>query len=219
MRKPNLFLDKMKHILLNDKVSVDIIEGPIGLIASGGTDSTLLMYVLMKEHKDPLHIFTCSSNYKGRANALIVPKIIEKCIQLTGNINVIHHGFYVETQDKTNLFNHSIKMLDEGTINALYTGITANPPHNVVQSFRDINIENDERNPDVIRSTWVYNNKMHIPFTNVDKREIAKLYNTLNLNSLFVHTRSCEKVGEIEYYDHCGECWWCEERKWGFGTL
>lgn len=210
----------MKQIFLNDKVTIDIVDGPIGLIASGGADSSLLMYILMKEHKDPLHIFTCSSNFKGRANAVIVPQVIERCIQLTNNINVIHHGFYVELQDKINLFEYPFKVLSEEKINVLYTGLTANPPHDVVHSFRDINIENDERDPTVIRNTWAYNNKIHIPFTNVDKKVIADLYKELGLlESLFPITRSCEKVGEIEYYDHCGECWWCEERKWGFGLL
>lgn len=201
-------------------INVEIINRPIGLIASGGTDSSILMYILMKTHKDPLHIFTCSSNLKDRKNALIVPQVIEKCIQLTGNINIIHHSFYVDIQDKTNLFDYPYKFLNSGVINALYTGVTANPPYNVTEKFIDENTENSERDPTITRPTVHQNGKFHTPFTNLNKQDIANLYDTYNLRDvLFPITRSCESIGDTSNKKHCGKCWWCEERVWGFGSL
>ena len=41
----------------------------------------------------------------------------------------------------------------------------------------------------------------------------------LGLGVLFPVTRSCELKGKLEYYGHCGKCWWCEERQWGFDQL
>lgn len=210
----------MRQVKLGNTVTIDIVDGPVGLIASGGTDSSLLMYILMKEHSEPLHIFTCSSNFKGRANAVVVPTVIEKCIQLTKNINIIHHNFYVDIQDKDNLFGYPAQFLNEGKINILYTGVTANPPNKVADKFHDVNTENDERDPTILRSTWSKDKKIHVPFTNIDKKEVAKIYRELGLlKSLFPRTRSCEKIETLEYYDHCGSCWWCDERLWGFGKL
>jgi len=43
------------------------------------------------------------------------------------------------------------------------------------------------------------------------------------LETLFPVTRSCEwnehVVGEDPGMEHCGNCWWCHERKWAFGRL
>ena len=53
------------------------------------------------------------------------------------------------------------------------------------------------------------------PFFNLDKRQIAELYKQHNLlDTLFPLTVSC--ITEIT---HCGECWFCKERIWGFGKL
>ena len=63
----------------------------------------------------------------------------------------------------------------------------------------------------------------------VDKRMIAHLYKHFNvLEELLPHTRSCEWHEGFENNGvivpnpkdgHCGECWWCRERKWAFGKL
>jgi len=57
------------------------------------------------------------------------------------------------------------------------------------------------------------------PFSNVDKKAIAELYEHYNLiDTLFPMTRSCE--AETNYFSkHCGKCWWCGEREYGFGRL
>ena len=61
--------------------------------------------------------------------------------------------------------------------------------------------------------------KYQRPFRNHHKRHIAELYNTFNvMDDLFPLTRSCEKV-TTDFSLHCGKCWFCKERKWGFGPL
>jgi 7-cyano-7-deazaguanine synthase in queuosine biosynthesis len=35
---------------------------------------------------------------------------------------------------------------------------------------------------------------------------------------IFPITRSCESWTN-DFSKHCGECWWCKEREWGFGRL
>ena len=53
---------------------------------------------------------------------------------------------------------------------------------------------------------------------NFDKKELAQIYKEYDLlDTLFPVTRSCEGWQNIT--GHCGKCWWCEERMWGFGKL
>ena len=57
----------------------------------------------------------------------------------------------------------------------------------------------------------------------------AHVYKHCDLtDALFTHTRSCEWHEGFEFNgklvpnpedEHCGECWWCQERKWAFGRL
>ena len=65
------------------------------------------------------------------------------------------------------------------------------------------------------------------PICHINKRDLALLYGQEGiLDTVYPLTRSCEHV----YWEedgtpnhptegHCGECWWCEERMWGFGRL
>jgi len=43
------------------------------------------------------------------------------------------------------------------------------------------------------------------------------------MDSLFPVTRSCEwkesMGGDDPGLEHCGTCWWCEERLWAFNKL
>jgi 7-cyano-7-deazaguanine synthase in queuosine biosynthesis len=206
----------MNRIELANNTIIEIPEGPIGISCSGGTDSSLLLYILMKHTKDPIHIFTLSNNKKGRANAVVVPRVIERCIQLTDNINVIHHSYYSEDQTESSLFDTQREYLKSKTISCVFFGVTANPPSDVVFS----STSTEERDPTVIKNEVDYNGFLRRPFVNKDKKTIAKIYTDLNLmDTLFPVTRSCEQSGILEYYDHCGQCWWCEERQWGFNRV
>ena len=64
----------------------------VGVMLSGGVDSAILLYYLMKHCLNTIHIYTTGSNIKYRRNSIIAPKVVEKCIQLTGNNKVIHHN-------------------------------------------------------------------------------------------------------------------------------
>jgi tRNA(Ile)-lysidine synthase TilS/MesJ len=46
--------------------NLELLEGPIGISCSGGADSSLLLYLLMKHSKEKIHIFTSVSNFKQR---------------------------------------------------------------------------------------------------------------------------------------------------------
>jgi 7-cyano-7-deazaguanine synthase in queuosine biosynthesis len=197
---------------------IKLFDNKIGLYHSGGADSSLLLYVLMKYTTDNIHIFTCASKEKNYASAKVSNRVIEKCIELTGNNNIMHHTHYVDSQNDEVLFSPQKYYVAAGELDILYTGVTANPPVEISNTFNEESTENIERDPSVERSVFIHEYNIYTPFTNINKQVIGKMYDELGLTTtLFPLTRSCEDRSLSD--GHCGECWWCQERQWGFGKL
>ncbi len=192
---------------------IHIHDGPVGVSCSGGADSSLLLFILMKYSQDPIHIFTCASKLKNYTAAATTTKVIDECIKITGNNNIFHHIHYVDEQTLDNLFYQDQFV----NIQVLYTAITKNPPDEITNGFKNTSAE-IERHPGTIRPLYSLNKKVYMPFANIDKKEISWMYKELQLlDNLFPLTRSCESFTLTK--GHCGECWWCEEREWAFGKL
>ena len=197
-------------------VEIDIAQGPIGISASGGADSSLLLYILLSNHPGPIHAFTCVSEEKHRGSGAASQRVVQRCIELTGNDNIIHHMWYVKRQDNDQLVPLQMRYQQLGIYGLRYVGVTADPPADVSSRFLHPTTETAWRDPLVTRD--VHLGDVYRPFTNIDKREIARLYAELGLlDTLFPVTRSCESTSQG--HDHCGTCWWCEERYWAFGRL
>lgn len=197
-------------------VELEIFDKENGIVVSGGADSALLLYFLLKFSKNKIHIFTLCNKVKGTESPKCAIDVVFKCAELTGNYNLNHHISYISTNfSPEQLFSLPTKTITNGLI---YTGITANPPYNESKNF----FENDlnyvlERDPSKFRPTLVEN--FYMPWTNIDKKKINEIYHHYNLlDSLFPLTRSCETLDTISE-KHCGNCWWCHERQWGFGKL
>ena len=117
--------------------NLEIFKGPVGISCSGGADSSLLLYLLMKYSKEKIHIFTTVSNFKQRKTSQVILNVINQCIKLTGNINIEHHLHYCEEQNIKNLFSICKEWLSNDYIKVMYTGITNNPPIEVLNSFNN----------------------------------------------------------------------------------
>lgn len=200
-----------------NNISLDIHPGPIGISVSGGADSAILLYILMKYSLDPIHVFSCSSKEKNRISPHVALDVIDKCIDLTKNSNVNHHIYFVDKQTLSSWMAGLILYVNNKLVEIMYTGVTSMPPQEVTESFGVSNGLEDKRSPKDIRPLY-YPNKIYTPFFNIDKRQICELYKELGvLDELYPVTRSCENL----YFTsgHCGQCWWCKERLWGFGYL
>jgi 7-cyano-7-deazaguanine synthase in queuosine biosynthesis len=202
----------MKNIkVLNTYINLH--DGPIGVSLSGGADSSLLLYILMANVKEHIHVFTCSSKEKLYSTSISSVNVIRKCIELTGNNNINHHVHYVDKQKIENLFYED----QFKSINILYTAITSNPPKSITDKFSN-NLTELDRNPETKKKFYSEKLEFYSPFVNIDKQQIHLMYKELNLlDTLFPVTRSCES--KIQRTEHCGQCWWCEERLWAFGKL
>jgi 7-cyano-7-deazaguanine synthase in queuosine biosynthesis len=210
----------MKTIQINN-LNFDLHDGPVGIAHSGGADSAIMLCVLMKYVTGPIHVYTCANSFKQRRNPVIALRVIDKLLDITGRTDVYHHTYFTERQTFNTLFDPLNDVIIRGDINMLYTAVTANPPQDILtnqQIFTSDNGLSKERDAGIIRPK--YNGpgkKVYSPWWNVDKRFIATVYNELSMTeTLFPITRSCEDPSLLE--GHCGICWWCEERKWAFGS-
>ena len=192
-------------------VEFKILEGNLGVSFSGGTDSSLVLYMLMRDY--PGHITVFNTSWHERPNHVEASKrVYEKCKELTGHTNSTMIDTAIgENHNEHNLFITPMQYQREGKIDYVYTGLTANPP--VELKYSEHKIQKREQR----REKNIDDNNFYLPFVNENKKTIAKLYEEFNLmESLFPLTFSCVVSKTL---DHCNECWWCEERKWGFGKL
>jgi hypothetical protein len=127
-------------------------------------------------------------------------------------------------------------------LDAIYIGLTINPPINDMKTYFTNNSDgldverimghingrdmtrDGPTDPEVM--TCHYENnitvKQIIPFVNLNKKAVKKMYEHYNvMETLYPITYSCEKVLEVknEPLTHCGYCFFCLERKWGFGRI
>ena len=195
---------------------------------SGGADSALMLYKILQNNKEHTHIFTYANNTLMLKNVTASTAVVNKCVELTGNHRVTHHVIHNEG-DKPNGVDPLIDMVEPWVnkldINTLYLGVTKNPPIEISDKFMYATWK------DSTRDTVGENETLHIddgfkiktPWINIDKRGLANIYRQEGLlDTLFPVTYSCEwypRDGDDPGTEHCGKCWWCQEREWGFERL
>lgn len=206
----------------NEKTHFVLHEGNVGVCVSGGADSAILLYLIMKFATKPITIFTIASQQKQLTTAHVAMNVISKCAELTGNYNFVHLVDYVPAQTRENVFIRPEQFLAKEMVDVIYTGVTKNPPDEVCNTFINETPETEDRDPNVVRDT--VRGKWITPWTNLNKADIYDLYVANDLvTTLFPFTRSCEWIPDmVDVADpksgHCGKCWWCEERNWGFNN-
>ena len=216
-------MEKDKKIIVISDISFDIHDGPIGISVSGGADSSLLLYILMKYCECDIHVFTCASKQKHRVAPSIVTAVIDKCIDDTNfKYSVYHHVYFVDVQTKQALFGGLATISRPLNLSVIYTAITNNPTVEITNTFKNgDNGLSGIRDPSVQKPVYhefTENTRIYTPLANIDKVKVRKIYDELIItDSIFPITRSCESLSLKK--GHCGDCWWCEERMWAFGRL
>jgi 7-cyano-7-deazaguanine synthase in queuosine biosynthesis len=190
---------------------LETINEPVTIIVSGGADSALLLFLLLKQQTTTTHIITLTNKKKFYRNLIPSVDVVKFCVTETNNNKVTHTILYSDFQDQIS-FN---SMLDSVTTPKLIIGFTDLPPEDAGLGM-PVLPEQDFRLRPKPRQLW--SDDVYTPFVNLNKFEIATIYSQLNLtNTLFPLTMSCESLDDIA--QHCGVCWWCKERQWGFGRL
>lgn len=197
-----------------------LADKKIGISLSGGADSALLAFILMNNYDGDLHFFTHASQEKSFRTVKNSILVIERCIELTKKINCYHHIKYDRQQQRDTFLNFLLDSVDSKIIDVMYTGTTSAPPNYIQKNFNEQLPEgiNARRDQNRIKQLYTHNNRLFHPLINFSKKEIFSMYRDLNiLDTIYPVTNSCENLHQ--HSGHCGECWWCEERKWAFDTL
>lgn len=213
----------------------------VGIWMSGGADSSLLCYLLaesIKVNNLSIKIVPLSIDYKIPFQNIAV-QVKNKIADLLDAHDIfLDHVVYYPPDNVTwsseelkNEFHvKNYENFKQEKFQALFSGISTNPPVEVQETFQWGILEDVEskRGAGISKDTvrWFLHNENGTiyeflelkPFFNINKKKIADIYKEKNLtDTLFPLTRSCEKIGTVT--GHCGECWWCEERKWAFDKL
>ena len=181
----------------------------IGVLFSGGTDSTLLLYQLSKTHPESkLYLWSGSRLDDKQFNLKNINDILlELKLNNIGAHNIVTFKNREDgKQKRTKLHKQFVEMFN---LDCMVNGFTLNTPE-------DLGEGRDEKR-DVVRSNKSQQNGItyYMPFVSLTKKDIAKQYEENGIrDSLFPLTVSCEAV---EPPRPCKKCWWCKERYWGFG--
>jgi len=213
----------------------------IFLSLSGGTDSALLFYLICKyisENKIDTTItpFTVIDT-KRPGNDFYTNKIInfmKRTFKNTKiNKNVIDYITKINSNDKLRLMektinNHFLHNKYDLSMNAL----SSFPDQNELKNNKDMykkamTIITEDRTKTGNKQVGpIYdsqkNTYWYFPFINIDKKNIAKMYEEYNLmDNLFPITQSC--IGYTKETNNgtepCKKCFWCLEKYWAFGLF
>ena len=220
-----MIIPHSKHIL---NIAVPNNVNRIGLKISGGADSAIVGYILSKyvvDERPDIVIVPITVDQEGKAFQIIFAKrIIEFYKSIFGNIYTEHKTMvsplpenenYIKVQEEL-----TKKLYAENEIQFHFAGITLNPPEGSIPFF--IYELGWQDPPDRVRTDTfknVYQDNRCLPLINFDKKDVAELYNYFDvIDTLFPLTRSCEMYTD-DFSEHCDNCWFCAERKWGFNKL
>lgn len=175
--------------------------------------------------------------------------VIDKVSELTGKFPTdwliyknIKHKTKWDGEEYVNGINEMQKIaVEKYNLDAVYIGQTMNPPVAEMKHYFNNNIHNldverlmdyiDTRDTsrdtesDPIKMTCHYNDltvEQIIPFAKSNKKQVSALYQHYNMiDHLYHHTYSCEIIPSIKDKPlvHCGHCFFCLERWWGFERI
>lgn len=176
------------------------LDKQYGIMLSGGLDSAVLLYLILKENKDiKIQLFT-------------IPKHDGALLYINNIITYINTMCQVELPETIVVGNQNLSHAEQGPsavkeikqkydIDYLFFGSNRNPP-----------ITLEGTNPVRIRPSDA---SIICPFFDLYKTDIVNLAVEHGLQDLFKITHSCTE----QQTTRCNTCWQCRERAWAFNTL
>ena len=174
----------------------------IGVLFSGGIDSTILLYLLAKYCPDreitALTLQKQQSEYTFHAQSVI---------EQIGLPNIKHHSEPFERKDEKGTYKPYVNyFLINGTVDYVYSATNCLPPEGTIPE--------DGSAPPRMGANY-REEVLGTPFLNLYKYYTLDLYFREQVEHLLGFTHSCitQSTGE------CGHCWWCKEKQWAFSQL
>lgn len=222
-------------LILNAQDNIQINfeqDEKIGIKVSGGADSAIVAYMLAKykmEHNPSVKLKPIS--YITPEKVPMIKKIdaILECITRLTGVEWHHPVVYNLSSSSEPMFTdereeHNTRLFNAKAITSSTAGITRNPPDSIAERWIEEIGPLDNRDPNADKHPQ-YTPGTFLPLINIDKKGVRELYDTFGVfEELYPLTFSCEDgfgkpIETIDYSKHCGTCWWCLEREWGFGRL
>ena len=180
-------------------INVNLVDAPrVALSFSGGMDSTLILYMLLKDKEEKaqntdIHCFTATQvgTKKHAMNILALPEFAGR---------VIHHT------DVPNPISESVKPMNQKLIADgwhVYVGSNQTPLEQIGGRYPPRPQQNSS-NPNV-----------HLPLLFLFKYHILDAYYQLGIEHILPITHSCTEIVDGE----CGKCFACLERKWAYEKI
>lgn len=178
-------------------INFHLSTGRVGISASGGADSVLILYLMVSYGLSPQIFFIDNSGSSFEALQKCVDYINEEmCTQLT--ITKVPRRFPEGHSTRRDIVNLAT------FVDVLFTGVTQNPPVSITEGILP--------NRPAIHT---YVPGFEMPLINFDKRASMYLYKSLELEELLSLTHSCTQNEHIS----CGECFACKERQWAIDEV
>ena len=176
----------------------------IGAMLSGGMDSALMLYLILKEKPldTKLTVFNVP-NTKDNARYFSTNIISFLENKFNFSIPIQHIGDTTLSHDK--MINYSGKhILENKLVDVLYVGINQNPP-----------IDHFVSGPTRRHPSEPIPKNLAFPFIHLYKTHILEIYKQLDILELADITHSCTENTR----ERCNICFQCQERAWAYKEL
>ena len=196
---------------------------------SGGSDSTLLMYLTMKKMQKmtdvTLQVITAVTPYKGKFKQFTSQENFDRMRREFNLGDRIYDRitFFNQTQEEIGFKCAEIQKKNNHDLTIF--ALTANPPYDIMEKYDLLRRRVEDRDPVKFMQEWYKfeDTMQYVPFRNVDKRWVAQCYQDFDLWRFYNNTISCERLRQtpdmLYSEEPCGHCWWCREKMMAFGML
>jgi len=200
-------------------------DGTIGVVVSGGFDSSLLwhiVYGICKDRGQKIIPFTVPKNDGALRHADIMlhhsqmaygGKRLHPFVINAEGVDWMRTD-YLGEEVAVQLKDGIVEIFRKGYADYVFTGVNAYPPHyEELCEYHTPGPRNLSRDSDFIwkdkpASHWILQ-----PFADLTKADLVQMAEQLGcLEDIASYSHSC--VEQVR--GRCGVCFWCKEREWGF---
>jgi hypothetical protein len=191
----------------------------IGIMISGGLDSTVLAYLLFDirnktNRKNKLSLFVVPRPDDSHHHALRVAKYLENTFGVSISLTVVGTGDVHHTKQVTSGLKEAVENYD---CDVYVTAITTNPedadPPEKLANYRYGAFVDEKgvpyNGPKRIKS---WSPKVFDVFWDYTKEDTVRVVKEMGLTDIPNITHTCTGSKSLR----CGQCWQCCERAWGF---
>lgn len=200
-------------------------KGVIGVVVSGGFDSTILwhyLYGLCRERKQKIIPFTVPKNDGALTYATRMlewsakrynDKVLHPIVINSKGVDWSKKDYQGE-EVAQQLLGGIKDIMNMGLAGYVYTGVNEYPPHyETLCSYHTPGPRKLSRESDALYRGRPVSDFVRQPFADLTKTDLVNFANELGI---------LEEVAELSHScvelirGRCGECFWCKEREWGF---